>query len=285
MSVLLGHTAPVTFIDFCACIPDALLSSSLDGTCRIWSAKDGGAAVHVLTATPSFGPTRGLTRFGGGAPPGELGGRHTRSAVAPPTAPPAAAGGASTGRAGAGVLAGPGPSSLRLAAAAASAAAAGPAPALGDEAQPGMAGQNVRPSLHQSMPFATGHGQRQGLAWLGMPVVAVSLLSIGSQQNHAGLEVTKSQEPCCGRLQETPGLLVCSFSNDASYIVAGSNDCCTYVWHWDQGHKGRHKHSNGFNAPAEETDNPPEEDLLTCVTFMSYSTPLLLPFKLHAQGH
>ena len=35
--------------------------------------------------------------------------------------------------------------------------------------------------------------------------------------------------------QEPPGLLVCSFSRDGSYIAAGSNDCSTYVWHWDLG--------------------------------------------------
>lgn len=142
VSVLLGHTAPVTFIDFCSCIPDALLSSSLDGTCRIWSAKDGGAAVHVLTAAPLFGPTRGLTRFGGANLLGESG-RHTRSAAgssAPgPSSAPASNGRASTPPAG------PGPSSLRFAAAAAAAAAAnGSAPVSGDEAQQGAGGNQVR---------------------------------------------------------------------------------------------------------------------------------------------
>lgn len=54
VSVLLGHTAPVTFVDFCRAVPDALLSSSFDGTCRIWDARAGGAALHVLRASPAF---------------------------------------------------------------------------------------------------------------------------------------------------------------------------------------------------------------------------------------
>ncbi|KAK9840989.1 hypothetical protein WJX81_004207 [Elliptochloris bilobata] len=56
VSVLLGHTAPVTFVDFCRVVPDALLSSSFDGTCRIWDARAGGAALHVLRAAPVFAP-------------------------------------------------------------------------------------------------------------------------------------------------------------------------------------------------------------------------------------
>ena len=54
VSVLLGHTAPVTFVDFCRAVPDALLSSSFDGTCRVWDARAGGAALHVLRASPGF---------------------------------------------------------------------------------------------------------------------------------------------------------------------------------------------------------------------------------------
>lgn len=59
MSVLLGHTQPVTFLDFCKGVPDILLSSSMDGTCRIWDARHGGDAKHVLSPTPLFGQTNG----------------------------------------------------------------------------------------------------------------------------------------------------------------------------------------------------------------------------------
>jgi hypothetical protein len=51
--VLLGHEAPVTFVDFCRPVPDALVSSSFDGTCRLWDARAGGAALHVLRPAPA----------------------------------------------------------------------------------------------------------------------------------------------------------------------------------------------------------------------------------------
>ena len=35
------------------------------------------------------------------------------------------------------------------------------------------------------------------------------------------------------RWQGLPGLLVCGFGKDGTYIVAGANDCNSYVWHWD----------------------------------------------------
>jgi WD40 repeat protein len=34
-------------------------------------------------------------------------------------------------------------------------------------------------------------------------------------------------------LQETNGLLCCSWSPDGSFIVAGGHDCCAYIWLWD----------------------------------------------------
>lgn len=60
VSALLGHTFVVSFIDFHPTVPEILLSSSLDGTCRIWNAWHGGAAVHVLKAEAEFGPARPL---------------------------------------------------------------------------------------------------------------------------------------------------------------------------------------------------------------------------------
>ena len=59
VSVLLGHAQPVTFLDFCKAVPDVLLSSSMDGTCRIWDAARGGEAKHVLSPTSLFGQTNG----------------------------------------------------------------------------------------------------------------------------------------------------------------------------------------------------------------------------------
>ena len=54
VSVLLGHGAPVTFVDFHRAVPEVLLSSSMDGSCRLWDARAGGAALHQLNAGPQF---------------------------------------------------------------------------------------------------------------------------------------------------------------------------------------------------------------------------------------
>ena len=61
VSVLQGHTSVISFIDFHPIVPEILISSSLDGTCRLWNALEGGAAVHVLTAGADFGPARALS--------------------------------------------------------------------------------------------------------------------------------------------------------------------------------------------------------------------------------
>lgn len=60
VSVLTGHEGPVSFVDFHRQIPEILLSSSLDGTCRIWDAKRSGGCLHILkpiaqNATSAYG--------------------------------------------------------------------------------------------------------------------------------------------------------------------------------------------------------------------------------------
>jgi hypothetical protein len=51
VSVLRGHTALVSYLDFSRVLPDILLSSSFDGTCRIWDVRHPeGHAMHVLEA-------------------------------------------------------------------------------------------------------------------------------------------------------------------------------------------------------------------------------------------
>lgn len=52
ISLLKGHTGPVSYVDFSRALPDALVSSSFDGTCRIWNVRHpSGQAMHVLHAT------------------------------------------------------------------------------------------------------------------------------------------------------------------------------------------------------------------------------------------
>ncbi|KAK9864164.1 hypothetical protein WJX84_009425 [Apatococcus fuscideae] len=67
VSVLVGHEGPVTFVDFSRVHACVLLSSSYDGTCRIWDATSPASPPHVLPASTVFGPSRGITRFGGAA--------------------------------------------------------------------------------------------------------------------------------------------------------------------------------------------------------------------------
>ncbi|KAL0034434.1 hypothetical protein WJX79_002167 [Trebouxia sp. C0005] len=69
VSVLVGHQGPVTYVDFNRTIPNALLSSSFDGTCRIWDATNSAWPAKVMQACPLFGPMKGITRFGGTAGP------------------------------------------------------------------------------------------------------------------------------------------------------------------------------------------------------------------------
>jgi len=90
VSVLLGHTAPVSFVSFHPLLPAVLLSSSFDGTCRLWDASAGGGAMHVLRAGPQPGvamaqwlPTR---PEGNPTPPEETAGASGQPAAEAPEA-------------------------------------------------------------------------------------------------------------------------------------------------------------------------------------------------------
>ena len=49
-ALLEGHTGIVSFVDFCPTYAKALLSSSFDGTCRVWNATDAAVQPLVLSA-------------------------------------------------------------------------------------------------------------------------------------------------------------------------------------------------------------------------------------------
>lgn len=86
-ALLEGHTGIVSFVDFCPTCPQALLSSSFDGTCRLWNAADASVQPIVLSAASqtSFATASARHRAGSLAPTR----RATRSTDAGTGAAPA----------------------------------------------------------------------------------------------------------------------------------------------------------------------------------------------------
>jgi WD40 repeat protein len=90
LSLLVGHEAIVTFLGFCPAVPHALLSSSYDGTCRIWNAVDAATPSLVLNASPAFGPAADRSAWLREQPiaaPGPIQTRHSQAAAALPASP------------------------------------------------------------------------------------------------------------------------------------------------------------------------------------------------------
>jgi hypothetical protein len=55
LAVLSGHTSGITRVVFSPIVPQVLLSSSYDGTLRIWHASHGGSPAAVLYSGSKFG--------------------------------------------------------------------------------------------------------------------------------------------------------------------------------------------------------------------------------------
>jgi hypothetical protein len=54
VSVLKGHTAAVTLIQFHPHLHQVLLTASFDGTCCLWDATEGGTPPLILSAAPEL---------------------------------------------------------------------------------------------------------------------------------------------------------------------------------------------------------------------------------------
>jgi hypothetical protein len=89
VSVLLGHTHIITLLDFCPhpSAPAALLSSSYDGTVRLWDALDGAARPAVLPIKAFAAAAAAAAAAGGGmARPGGAAGAPAAAASTPAAA-------------------------------------------------------------------------------------------------------------------------------------------------------------------------------------------------------
>mmetsp|Transcript_12107 Transcript_12107/g.34029 ORF Transcript_12107/g.34029 Transcript_12107/m.34029 type:complete len:1461 (-) Transcript_12107:344-4726(-) len=159
--VLQGHTSAVSYVDFSPTMPHALLSSSFDGTCRIWNVLDAAAPAAVLHPVPNmFGPSKHvvalhLSKTGGTRDPSVY---------------------------WAGSRAG----------------------------QTRAEHENLLDAQRQ---LQAGHQPQDPTPSAGVGAAA------GGQQSAA--------------LPPKLTLLCCSFSQCGSYVVAGGNDCSSYLWHWN----------------------------------------------------
>ncbi len=81
VSILTGHTAAITYLDFSPVAAHALVSAANDGSFRLWDARAGGAAVAVLHTGAAFDAAlrHNAARHGGGVRGADGGSRITRA--------------------------------------------------------------------------------------------------------------------------------------------------------------------------------------------------------------
>ena len=63
--------------------------------------------------------------------------------------------------------------------------------------------------------------------------------------------------------QDGTGVMVCGFSEHGTFIFAGSNDCCVYVWNWEL--EAEHWQKSGSDAPASSNGDNKLSDNLSLV--------------------
>ena len=158
IAVLQGHTEMVTAVDFSPTHPDILISSSFDGTCRVWNARDSSVPPLVLPWNSERPSTFGL---------------------------------------GSGMI------SL----------------SMGGEADGGAGARSTR-----------GSERRQLATVVRASRTTTTTAAAAVDGGGDGEEVVEAEEEA-----EVVGtrLLVCSFTRDGKYIVAGSNENCIAVWRWN----------------------------------------------------
>lgn len=251
VSVLVGHAGPAAFVDFHPTHPDALLSASFDGTCRIWRARDAGAPPIVLTIDPTrFGLSghaatrcaRQLAaRPAGGLPhlwvvqslvnlrccpqalPNSLPNSLTLLASCSLSGLgwPSVAGPRSTAADAGGLGAGPGVRTTRN---------------MERQLLGLLGGSGAAPSASQpQQEGARQSGRARQQRDLSEAAIAEDARrrwdAAEEEEGEEGEGADAAGED--GAAGGNTGLLVCGFSRDGTHIVAGGNDCGVYVWQWE----------------------------------------------------